>query len=117
MAVEPRQIYYYLVCLITLVMIIIGTVQVVNRTTDMVLPPEPYRAPLTEFSTGTPDGEQVAGPTREEREAQVRQNEERQIRESRRNAIRGLIGNITLLALAVPIYWYHWRRIRDEKAS
>lgn len=114
MAVMPRQIYFYLVCLITLVMIIIGTVQIVNRTIDLVIPPEPYR-PVVEYPARAPGDEEITGPTREEREANAMREEERQRRENRRNAIRGMIGNLTLLGLAIPIYWVHWRRIRDEK--
>lgn len=114
MAVMPRQIYFYLVCLITLVMIIIGTVQIVNRTIDLVIPPEPYR-PVVEYPARVPGDEEITGPTREEREANAMREEERQRRENRRSAIRGIIGNLTLLGLAIPIYWVHWRRIRDEK--
>src|SRR5690625_8028477 len=106
MAVMPRQIYFYLVCLITLVMIIIGTVQIVNRTIDLVIPPEPYR-PVVEYPARVPGDEEDTGPAREEREANAKREEGRQRPENRRMANHGMAGELTLPGRAIAQYRDH----------
>lgn len=113
MALDTRRLYYYLVCLITLVMVIVGGVQVVNRTLDLIMPPEPYRPTPYEISERAQRGTEEVDPARrEELEAQAERAAERQRRDMRRGALRGLIGSLALIGIAGPIYLYHWRKVR-----
>lgn len=112
---DIRRTYYYLVCLITLVILIIGASQIVNRGLDLLLPPEPYR-PMSHEMAG-PRGEPLDSPARVEAERRTAEDMERQRREQRRHAIRSLIGSIALVLIAGPIYWYHWRGIRREEPA
>jgi hypothetical protein len=114
-SVDIRRTYFYLVCLVTLIILIIGGAQIVNRGLDLLLPPEPYR-PLAHELAG-PRGEAMDSLALIEAERRSELEVERQRRDQRRNAIRGLIGSIALVLIAAPIYWYHWRSIRREEPA
>lgn len=109
MSLDTRRLYFYLVCLITLVMVIIGGVQVVNRTLDLVLPAEPYRPPIEARVQRGGEEEQLS---REQLEEEAQREMDRQMRDQHRRALRGLFGSIALIGIAGPIYLYHWRRVR-----
>lgn len=118
MAFDARRLYYYLVCLITLVMVIIGGVQVVNHVLDLVMPPDPYRPTrleLAERASNRPQSEYAPSP--EQLEEQAQQEVERQRRDQRRGAIRGLIGSLALIFIAGPVYLYHWRKVRTDQET
>ena len=99
----PRNIYLYLVCLITLVITIFALTNAVRSTVDLAYPePAPIAVPRLP--------EEVNGDTGQQEE-QV----EFQRRWSQRQAVLSLVGNGALLAVAVPLYLYHWRAIGRER--
>ncbi|MFO7917311.1 MAG: hypothetical protein R6V13_04470 [Anaerolineae bacterium] len=99
----PRNIYLYLVCLITLIMVIFATTNTVRAVVELVYPdPQseiiyPYEAPPEERTEM--DEERLA----EQREARRRAD--------RRRSILKLVGGATLLLIAAPLYIYHWQKI------
>jgi TRAP-type C4-dicarboxylate transport system permease small subunit len=103
-----RNIYLYLVCLITLIMVIIAAVNTVRAVAELIIPTEgdPYYrgAPLVEGEDGR-DIEVV------EKEAELWRLEER------RRAYLNLIGSVAMLLVAGPIYVYHWRKIEGENTQ
>ncbi|MRR12229.1 hypothetical protein EG835_07135 [bacterium] len=97
-----RNIYLYLVCLITLIMVIVATVGLVRSTVELVYPdPGYYSEPIKEGADGR---------TEEQIEAERKYQEE----SSRRYAILNLVGNGAMLLVAGPLYIYHWRKIEVE---
>jgi len=101
-----RNIYLYLVCLITLIMIIFGTVGVVRNVVELIYPEPPY----VDYPTVKEPG--VEQPTAEELEEVRKAEQDRQLR----YAIIELVGNAALLLVAGPLYIYHWRKIETEHA-
>ena len=104
---EPRSVYLYIVCLITLVMVLFSVVNIVRASVELVYP-EPQRAmPVIK-----------APPLSSEESAQLRQMpEEQQEWEQQwalRRAILNLAGSIGMLLVALPVYLYHWRRVRSK---
>lgn len=97
-----RNIYLYLVCLITLIMVIVATVGLVRSTVELLYPDPGYYTEPAKV-----EGE---GMTEEEIEKQ----REYQEASSRRYAILGLVGNAAMLLVAGPLYVYHWRKIEVE---
>ena len=97
-----RNLYLYLVCLVTLVMSIFATVNLVRSTVELLYP-DPgyyaYSAPAKE--PGVSDEEQ------QRREQSARDSQ-------RRQAVLALVGSGTLLLVAGPVYAYHWRRVQRE---
>lgn len=95
-----RNIYLYLVCLITLIISIFAAVQLVRNTVELVYPDPGYY--------GYVDKEPgLAEQQREELEQQAKDSQ-------RRMAVLGLVTSGTTLLIAVPVYAYHWRRIQKE---
>jgi len=105
----PRSIYLYMVCLITLVMMIVGSVNLIKAGTEMAYPqPRPY----PQYAIKMPDAEPL------DAEAEARFCEEQQAAErewARRNAVLSMVGNGALLVIAAPLYRYHWRQVQRER--
>jgi Ca2+/Na+ antiporter len=98
-----RNIYLYLVCLITLIMVIVAAVGLVRSTVELVYPDPGYYY-------AEPVKQGADGMTQEEID---RQNE-MQEQQSRRQAILNLVGNGAMLLVAGPLYLYHWKKIEVE---
>lgn len=101
-----RNVYLYLVCLITLVVSIFAAVSLVRSTVELLYPDPGY------YGYGEPvsvDGK-MSGISKAER----RRQEEASRDSARRQAVLGLVGSATTLAIAGPIYLYHWRRVQTE---
>ena len=97
-----RNLYLYLVCLITLVISVFAAVQLVRGVVSLAYPdpgwfgyaPEPVED----------------GPSEEEMQRQQQLAEESQ----RRHAVLEIVCSGTTLLVAGPLYIYHWRRIQAE---
>ena len=116
MAWDVRRTYYYLVCFATLLMMIIGSVQLVRNTLDLIFPEDYYRmSPMDAHDRlQRPSGDTgTDNPyTRQEIEEMIEDEAERNERQARRRALRNLLGNIALILIAAPVYVYHWRKVR-----
>lgn len=97
-----RNLYLYLVCLITLVISIFAAVNLVRSTVELLYPDPGY------YGFEAPGRD--AGMTEEEWERE----EERARDSQRRQAVLGLVGSGTTLLIAGPLYLYHWRRVQSE---
>ncbi len=98
-----RNLYLYLVCLITLVISIFAAVNLVRSTVELLYPDPGY------WGYQVPP-EEATDLTAEERERQERLAQESQ----RRQAVLGLVGSGATLLIAGPVYVYHWRRVQSE---
>ncbi|MHB0857716.1 MAG: hypothetical protein ACYC5M_09110 [Anaerolineae bacterium] len=99
-----RSVYLYAVSLITLVMIIFATVNLVRSAVELA-----YPEPRTLLARPEPEG----GLDAEELERQ----QEFQVQWSRRQSVLGLAGSVAMLLVAGPLYLYHWRKIQREAGS
>ena len=99
-----RNIYLYLVCLVTLLLIIFAVVDTVKSLVELAYP-EP--SPGYGIRPVMPTGEQTQAPD----EAEVARQQQIQRQWSIRNALLNLVRNVTMLIVAGPIYFYHWRKI------
>ena len=107
----PRSIYLYVVCLITLVMMIIGTVNMIKAITELAYPqPRPYPQMTIKAS-----GEEALDLEAEARFIEEQREADRQ--RSQRNAMLSLVGNGALLVIAAPLYRYHWRQVQREREA
>lgn len=106
------NIYLYLVSFATLMMIIIGTVQLIQATTDFIYPPPSYYPDKTELIMRNKAQNIEMSP--QQLEEQVKLEREKWERSQRYNSIRRLINGFSLLVVATPIYLYHWRKIQSN---
>lgn len=118
MAWDIRKTYYYLICFVTLIMIIVGSVQAVENTLDLVLPQEGYRPSAIDVRMRYQDRGGEAGIdepyTREELEQMAEEEAETMERQARRLALRNLLGSLALICIATPVYFYHWKKVRAD---
>ena len=102
-----RSIYLYLVCLITLIMVIFSTVNVVRSAVELLYPEPQLVAPAI-----PPPAERPTAPETDAQRAEQQVGYQR--RWAMRNAILNLVRNVAMLLLAGPLYLYHWRKIERE---
>jgi hypothetical protein len=96
-----RNLYLYLVCLITLIIAIFAAVNLVRTTVELLYPDPGYYGFVPVKEPGVSAEEQ-------------RRLEQAGRDSQRRQAILGLVGSGTMLLIAVPVYAYHWRRVQTE---
>ena len=100
-----RNIYLYVVCLITLIMVIVGGAGAIRSVAELAYPDPGYdyrAAPLPV------KGEE---PVSEE---DLAEQEEFARAQSVRQGVLNLAGNLAMVLIAGPIYLYHWRKIEME---
>ena len=101
-----RNVYLYLVCLITLVISIFAAVNLVRGVVELLYPDPGYYS-FAE-APGKEDGRSEAEKERQEQAAKDSQQ---------RQAVLNLVGSGTTLLIAGPLYAYHWRRVQTEHAQ
>jgi hypothetical protein len=100
-----RNIYLYLVCLITLIMLIVSAVNVVRSVVELVYP-DPA-ASLERLPAPEVAGEEVD-------EEYLEEQRQAQADSSRRWSILSLVTSATMILVAGPLYLYHWRKIEAD---
>ena len=100
-----RNVYLYLVCLITLVVSIFAAVQLVRSVVGLVYPdPGGYYG---YYGSPEPAGSGMS-------QAEIEHQEELARESQRRQEVLGLVGSATTLLITGPLYLYHWRRVQSE---
>lgn len=108
-----KNLYYYLVCLVTLFMFVGGAISSVNSAMEIILPDEP-NVPI--FYTYYPDYRAeferpvFDPPSLEELEAR-RAEQENMEAYYRGYSTRRLLNSMAFMIIAAPFYIYHWKRI------
>lgn len=99
-----RNIYLYLVCLITLIMVIVSVVGLVRDTVRLIYPEVGYyyETPVDKGGTN--------GLTEEE----ITKQRELDRQRAQQQAVYSIVGNAAMLLVAGPLYVYHWRKIEVE---
>ena len=93
--VDWRSLYLYAVCLVTLLVVLFSTVALVNSIVDFAFPDPTYIDPYGAK-------ENVPDP------ALLQQQEDN----SQRQALKNIFTTFTTMAIATPVYLYHWRQAR-----
>ncbi len=105
---SPRHAYLYLVCIVTLIMAVVGTVNLVRSVVELAYPQPSAVAEPIKIEVGVTDANAAAIA----KEQQIYQE-----KWSMRSAVLALVGNVTMLLIAGPLYLYHWRKIERERAA
>ena len=93
--IDWRSLYLYAVCLVTLIVVIFSTVALVNAFVNFAFPDPAYVDPYAAK-------ENVPDP------ALLQQQEDN----SQRQALKNVVTTFTTIAIAGPVYLYHWRQAR-----
>jgi hypothetical protein len=97
-----RALYLYAVCLVMLLVSVFSIVGAVSSVVNLVYP-DPYATTSVTY----PDDPRTGGQIEQERLTMERS--------MRRGAVIELVGALTLTAIAVPTYIYHWRRVQQDR--
>ena len=96
-----RNMYLYLVCLITLVMVIFSAVGLVRSLVSLAYPDPGWYMAVPKSPEGVPQVDP----------AEAARQQENQRQQAERQAVISAVGNGAMLLLAGPLYAYHWRKI------
>ena len=99
-----RNLYLYLVCLITLVVSLFAAVSLVRSTVGLFYPDPGYYG---YYESAGGSGEGLS-------EEEIERQEEMARDSQRRQEVLNLVGSATTLLIAGPLYVYHWRRVQAE---
>jgi hypothetical protein len=99
-----RNVYLYLVCLITLVVSIFAAVSLVRSAVGLFYPDPGYYGyyPDPASADGGLSDKEIAHQEELSKDSQQRQE------------ILNIVGSATTLLIAGPLYLYHWRRVQSE---
>jgi len=93
--IDWRSLYLYAVCLITLLVVLFSTVSLINAIINSVFPDPAYIDPY-------------AKPENAPSPALLDQQE----RNNQIQAIKNIFTSFTTIAVAAPLYIYHWRQTK-----
>lgn len=103
-----REIYFYLVCVITLIIFIIGLVTIYDNLINYIKP----TIYLTEPAMISMYREQYPELPFSQIEKMAIEEVEISLRFEKDIAIKGLLRGIFLLAISIPIFTFHWKKAR-----
>jgi hypothetical protein len=93
--IDWRSLYLYAVCLVTLLVVLFSTVALVNAIVNFAFPDPAYVDPYA-TKANMPDP------------ALLQQQENN----SQRQALKNIFTTFSTMAIATPVYLYHWRQAR-----
>lgn len=108
---DLEHVYYYLVCFIALILVIIGAVNLTQTVIAFATPGYDYHGPYVpgELSRDLEQWEERFGA---EFVAGEKERYETLLEENRRRRlIRDLVSDLAFIGVAAPVYIYHWRKI------
>ncbi|TEB04588.1 hypothetical protein Psch_03348 [Pelotomaculum schinkii] len=108
-----RQVYLYLVSFATLMMLIVGSVQLIMGVVDLVYPDPTKGMGYYDTKIRLSDMQQkYPNLTQEEFEKQLQEEKQNQEAAWRYQRIRRFINSLALVVVSLPFYLYHWRKIQ-----
>lgn len=117
-----RSVYLYLVCFVTLVIFIFGTIFTVQRVVDIAVDGGYYYTTLedfqTRFITYKPDGTRVEPQlSQEEIEARYEKYLEQEKQRARTNNTRQLASSFSAMLVGGAFWFYHWKKLSNDEKS
>jgi hypothetical protein len=107
MKINVRLIYLYLFSFIGLLIVVIGSVRLVDLGIKTFIFPD---ADKYEYYSGP----YMKGEEPAQDEKTIRANAERDQTRSRQ---RDLSNSVAMIVVGAPLYWYHWKTIQKENAD
>jgi hypothetical protein len=109
-----RQVYLYLVCFATLMLVLIGSIQLVMGIVDLVYPERNGYPTAYEMTARYSElNAKNAAITLQDAARLAKEERRRQEDAMRRTRVKNLIRSAAFIAVAFPVYAYHWRRIQS----
>ena len=103
-----REVYFYVVCLISIVLFIVGIVTLADNITNYVKPTT-YTTKASMLPGYKADG-YYSNLSDEEINRMVEEELALQLKNEKLNALKSLIRGGVLLIIAIPLFTIHWTR-------
>lgn len=131
MSVQVAKIYYYAVSLVTVIMIIFFTIQLVYNIVNFVYPQSMTEIAQPERDIRLQLAYEKYGYDLSEKEARKKANEfsakeveeyknkkqQESVKMERNVSLRSILYNILALLVTIPFYLFHFRRARELTVS
>ncbi len=112
-----KNLYFYLVCLVTLFLFVGGAISTINTTMQLAMPDQPnipiFNVYYPEYLEGAEEPAFNPPPLAELEERRTEQENMEQY--YRGYTWRSLLNSIALMIIATPFYLYHWKKVKPEK--
>jgi len=108
-----RNTYLYLVCLISIIIIIIGLITFANSIVELVIQDNYYPSmteKMSQYNKDTP-------MAKADYEAQAAKEIAQQQVMDKNRRIKNSIESLSMFFVALPFYLYHWRKIQKEQPN
>lgn len=113
-----RTIYLYLVCLITLFLMVGGFISAIYEFSNLIFPTSYYSTYSEDFKYDS-EYKDLTGQAALEYEQQYKEQWEKekaaQLLRERNRTIKDIIYSFAFVAVSLPIYAYNWRKIEEDK--
>ena len=113
-----RTIYLYLVCLITLFLMIGGFISAIYEISNLIFPSSYYSTYLEDIKYDSEykdlEGQEAIKYEQQYKEQWEKENAAQILRE-RNRTIKDIIYSFAFVVVALPIYAYNWRKIEEDK--
>ncbi|MEW5784425.1 MAG: hypothetical protein AB1767_05010 [Bacillota bacterium] len=109
-----KNIYLYLVCLVTLVLFISGFISSVGSAMQILLPDQPNVSLFHIYYPEYKEGEEVFTPPPLSKLEKDRQERELQEMNYRYYTWRQLLNSLALMIIPIPFYLYHWKMVKPS---
>ena len=110
-----KNLYFYLVCLVTLFLFVGGAISSINSAMQLSFPDRPN---MMIFHTYYPEYKDESTPVFDPpplEELEKRRAEQEEMDQYYRGyTMRSLLNSIALMIIAVPFYLYHWKRVKPS---
>lgn len=116
-----RTIYLYLVCLISLFMVVGGLISAISEFAEIVFPSNYYSNAYDKYidkeyfsnnyNLTDEQFDKYMQAQKEERDAEYKLELKRQ----KNNNIKSVINSLSFVIVGLPIYVYNWKKIETEK--
>lgn len=109
-----KNLYFYLVCLVTLFLFVGGAISGINSAMQMAFPDRPNMPIFYSYYPEYKDDSSTPAfnpPPLEELEKRRAEQEEMDVY-YRGYTLRSLLNSIALMIIAAPFYLYHWKRVK-----
>jgi hypothetical protein len=103
--VHAREIYFYIICIISIVVFIVGVVNLVDAAVNYVSP----TTYMTRASILPSYKDQYKDLSQEEIEKLIDEEIAAQEGIERSNALKGIIRGALLIVIAIPLFATHWK--------
>jgi hypothetical protein len=108
-----KSIYLYLVCFVTLLMIVFGFISFLHNTARLVFPVDyAYRQTLMNVEAEYLSTNRPVPPVAELEQIRDSRLEKERANERVRR-LRDLLGSFAVWLIPVPFYLFHWRKVKE----